>query len=250
MDNHNSLENILFIDIETSGSSKSFLDLTIEMKALWTHKANRLRRFDETLQQLPDEEIYLLKSAIYSEFAQIICISCAYFKSNGEKSLILKIKSFYGCPEDEMIQSFFNMVEDAFQSDRFRFYCGHNIREFDLPFICRRALINGLRIPAFMDYKNKRPWQVNNIIDTLEMWRFGDYKSYSSLELLCNIFKIDSPKSDMDGSSMHIAYWYGQKIEKIKRYCENDVKATAELYIKLSSSDFKSLRIEMISQGS
>lgn len=233
--NIKTLSNILFVDIETAGSSKNFEGLPSEGKNLWCQRAKLIRRRNDEYRLIPDEELYLLKAGIFAEFARVVCISVAFLKKTEEENCVqLKTKSFFVHDESQLIKEFFSLLVRCFGTRDIEFLCGHNIREFDIPFLCRRARIHGIDIPACIDFTAKKAWQVKNLIDTMELWKFGDYKNYSSLALLCYATGIPSPKQGFDGAAVHIAYWNGARLSEIISYCEADVKATARLFLKLS----------------
>lgn len=228
------LKNILFIDVETVGSSPNYDQLSIKYKKHWEKKCSALKlrnaNFTETT-----AELYNSKAAIYAEFGKIVCISTAFFNQNQGKPQ-LRIKSFYGNNERKLLLVFFDLLNNFFNDKNRHFLCGHNIREFDLPYICRRALIQGINLPRILNLQSKKPWELKHVIDTMEQWRFGDYKNFTSLDLLTTLFNIESPKSTLDGSKVHSAYWEEGLLESIKDYCELDVIATSKVYLNLSSN--------------
>jgi len=223
----------LFVDIETVPQQKKYELLSSAQKSLWTTKATQLAK-RSWLNVTPQiiEDLYTQKAAIYSEFGKIVCISVGMFtKLNGE--IIFKKKSFVSDNEKQIIEGFTFLIASHFKNpDRFLF-CGHNIREFDIPYICRRALINGVKLPRALSISGKKAWELKYLVDTLQLWKFGDYKNFASLELLCEIFKIPSPKSEIDGSLVAEYYYEKNEIETIREYCEKDVESVAFLYAKM-----------------
>jgi DNA polymerase elongation subunit (family B) len=194
-------ENILFLDIETVPMTSRYEDLPDPFKGLWDKKAEQLLRNDKIIseEKKSSAEIYQ-RAGIYAEFGKIICISTGVLRNQS-----LWIKSFYGDNEKELLLEFADMLGKAHEK-QFRFLCAHNGKEFDYPYLIRRMLINGVKIPSILDLSGKKPWEVNHF-DTMELWKFGDYKNYTSLELLAALFCITTPKDDIDGSDVAKVYW-------------------------------------------
>ena len=212
------LDNVLFLDIETVSSVAKFADLTDNFKSLWERKAEQLRRNDP--EATPDK-LYE-RAAIYAEFGKIICISCGF--TNGKE---FRLKSFYGDDERILLLEFADMLTRHYDDD-YHLLCAHNGKEFDFPYISRRMLINGIKLPNIINLAGKKPWEVHHL-DTMELWKFGDYKHYTSLSLLTAIFDIPSPKDDIDGSMVGQVYWVEKDLERIVNYCQKDVLALAQL---------------------
>jgi len=189
------------------------------MKALWNKKATGLLK-DET----DTPETLYGRAGIYAEFGKIICISVAYLRNDK-----IRIKSFYGDNEKELLTDFASLLQKHFNGEHHRL-CAHNGKEFDFPYICRRMLIQGISLPAILNVSGKKPWETT-FLDTMDLWRFGDYKHYTSLELLATLFDIDSPKDDIDGSQVNECYWQDQALERIKTYCEKDVITVVKIYL-------------------
>ncbi len=217
-------EKILFFDIETVPATKSFLDLSSEMKGLWTKKI----KYQSEQENLSAEELYD-RAGIYAEFGKIVCISAGFFynKNNVQK---FRIKSFYGHDEKTILNDFNQLLNNHFNTDG-HYLCGHNSKEFDIPYVARRSLINGLKLPKLLDLAGKKPWEVKHL-DTLELWKFGDYKHYTSISLLAEIFGIPTPKDDIDGSMVAEVYWKDKDIDRIAEYCQKDVLTVAQLFRK------------------
>lgn len=213
------LTNILFLDIETVSSVANYDELSERTQTLWDKKSLQWRK-DNTA-----EEAYP-KAAIYAEFGKIICISAGFIHKN-----ILHIKSFYGDEEKEVLLTFKKSLE-KFARNRNALLCAHNGKEFDFPYLCRRMLINGIKLPQLLQIQGKKPWEVP-LLDTLELWRFGDYKHYTSLDLLCEVFNIPTPKDGIDGSRVGQIYWEEENLHRIVKYCEADVVALTQLYLKM-----------------
>lgn len=219
------LEEILFIDIETVPLAPEFTDLTEKWKKLWEHKMQYQISNGE-----PAEELYD-RAGIYAEFGRIICISTGYItQKQGEA--FFRVKSFYDDDEKTLIQNFFNALESFSKAGKRRL-CAHNGQEFDFPYISRRALVNNLTLPKVLDIAGAKPWEVKDVlIDTLQLWKFGDYKHYTSLSLLCELFNIPTPKDDIDGSQVAKVYWEDNDLDRIIKYCEKDTLAVANLLLK------------------
>lgn len=221
-------ENILFIDVETVPQYKSYEAVPENKRKFWDHKASFLAKGEE---QTP-ESLYE-RAGIYSEFGKIICISCGFIKTiNGENEL--HIKSFYGHDERSILASFSDMVSKLSPSWSL---CAHNGKEFDFPYLCRRMIINGLPIPSLLDLAGKKPWEVKHL-DTMELWKFGDYKSFVSLDLLANIFNIPSPKDDIDGSMVSKVYYEENNLERIVEYCAKDVATLTQVLLRYKGEPF------------
>ncbi len=219
--------NVYFFDIETVSGSRDFSCLSDEMKEFWEHKSKNISKHEN----LSTEELYQ-KAGIYAEFGKIICISCGCFKTQEDETNLF-LKSYYGDDENALLIEFKTSLEKFFSSaGQTKFLCGHNIKEFDIPYIARRMLINGITLPSALDISGKKPWETQ-FLDTMEMWKFGDYKSYTSLNLLTHIFGIPSPKDDIDGSMVNDIYYKDHDLERISTYCEKDVVATVQLFQKL-----------------
>lgn len=214
------LKKILFLDVETVPQSPGFHDLQDNWKALWEKKI----RF-QTNDEITAGELYE-RAGIYAEFGKIVCISFGAFENDAARAF--RMKSYFGDNESEILTAFSEMLRKL--SNDF-LLCAHNGKEFDFPFIARRCLINGLPIPAQLDNAGKKPWEVKHL-DTMELWKFGDYKSYTSLELLAAVFDLPSPKDKMDGSDVWKVYWLEKNVSKIRDYCQKDVATLASLMLK------------------
>jgi len=223
------IKNILFLDIETVPCSPNFKDLDVTFQTLWAEKTAWQRKEEYT-----PAEFYKLKAGVMAEFAKIICISVGYlFIDKGENHF--RIKSFYGDDEKQIITDFNELLNSQFNKKQHQL-CAHNGKEFDFPFIARRTLINGLKLPALLDIAGKKPWEVNHL-DTMELWKFGDYKHYTSIKLLAALFNIPTPKDDIDGSQVAGVYWNDKDIERIKKYCQKDTLTVAQLLLKYKGEE-------------
>ena len=226
-----SLSNILFLDIETVPQYADYSDLPEEWKKLWDHKASFLIRNkdDETFNSIYN------KAGIYAEFGKIVCIGCGIISGQGDEKKLV-IKSFAGDDEKLLLVQFSEML-NKWAIDNTRFLCAHNGREFDFPYLCRRLVINSLPIPPLLQLAGKKPWEVN-LIDTMELWKFGDFKSYTSLNLLAYSLAIPTPKDDIDGSIVWEVYWKEHNLQRIVTYCQKDVITLAQVFLRMTGVSF------------
>ena len=220
------LEHILFLDIETVPLLPDYAQLDERERLLWEKKCRQLARY------LPDEEdsspdALYERAGIYAEFGKIVCISVGFFAKEN-----LRIKSFCTANEYDLLTEFGQMVGQHFSRPEHRL-CAHNGKEFDYPYIARRMLINGVKLPSILNTTGRKPWE-NPHLDTLEMWKFGDYKHYTSLELLASVFDIPTPKDDIDGSRVAEVYWKENNLNRITTYCQKDVVTVVRLYQKMN----------------
>jgi DNA polymerase elongation subunit (family B) len=218
------LENILFLDIETVPMCADFDQLPENYKKHWMRKSEFIpKRPEDTPASI------FSRAGIFAEFGKIICISTGALKSSGTKKSF-KIKSFYGDDEKKLLGDFLQMLNTQYNKKE-NMMCGHNVKEFDIPFISRRIMINEIKLPAILDLAGKKPWEVGHI-DTMDLWKFGDYKNYTSLDLLATLFNIPSPKDDIDGSDVARVYYAEKDLERIVKYCQKDVLTVAQLMLK------------------
>ena len=228
-----SLENILCLDIETVPQYATFEDAPEELKPLWLRKASNLKREEGT------EEHHLYERAgIYAEFGKIICITTG-FLSCKEEGRQFRLKSFYGDDEKILLENFAALLNQITESDKRNkklpmILCGHNGKEFDFPYMSRRMVIHGILLPAQLDLYGKKPWEIPHL-DTMELWKFGDYKNYTPLNLLAYILGIPSPKDDIDGSQVGSVYWNEKDLERIVTYCQKDVVTVMQILLKLKN---------------
>lgn len=218
--------NILFLDIETVSQHPSFDLVPNDWKELWTKKAEALlrNREEETV-----DSIYA-RAGIYAEFGKIVCISCGVINGSGINKKIV-IKSYYGEDEKALLLEFTEMLR-KWAVDPSKFLCAHNGKEFDFPYLCRRMIINNISIPSILNTAGKKPWEVAHL-DTMELWKFGDFKSYTSLNLLAHALGIPTPKDDIDGSMVGEVYWKERNLERIATYCQKDVVTAAQIYLRI-----------------
>lgn len=219
------MNNILFLDIETIPQFPSFDECPEPLKHLWIRKAENLRR----LESESASDIYN-RAGIYAEFGRIICISTGILTTeNGEP--VLRIKSYFGDDESLLLEEFARLLNRYFYKTDSKL-CAHNGKEFDFPYIARRMVINSIKLPALLDISGKKPWEINHL-DTMEMWKFGDFKSYTPLNLLAHVLGIPSPKDDIDGSQVWSVYWLENDLPRIVTYCEKDVHALVNVYLRM-----------------
>ncbi len=219
------VEDILFIDIETVPQHPNFDELDEVFQGLWEKKSTFFRNEEQT-----PADIYE-RAGIYAEFGKIICISAGVITQRlGER--VYRVKSFYDDNEKKLLAQFNDML-NKFMSHPGKRVCAHNGQEFDYPYIARRTLINGLPLPKALDIAGMKPWEVKDrLMDTLQLWKFGDYKNYTSLNLLCAVFNIPTPKDDIDGSQVAQVYYEDGEIDRVIRYCEKDTLAVANLLLR------------------
>lgn len=217
------LQNILFLDIETVPEVFTYSELAEPIRELWNKKMQYYRKEGET-----EAELYK-KAGIYAEFGKIICISVGFIDEQNDERRF-RIKSFYGDNEFDILSRFAKLLSTHYNK-KDQLLCAHNGKEFDFPFIARRMLIQGIKLPSALDIAGKKPWEVNHL-DTLELWKFGDYKNYTSLNLLAAIFKIPTPKDDIDGSQVAEVYYSEKNLERIVTYCQKDVLTVAQLFLR------------------
>jgi predicted PolB exonuclease-like 3'-5' exonuclease len=200
---------------------------------MWKHKAQLIKTEDES--DSPEEKYYQ-RAAIYAEFGRVACISIGFvhFDKDEQGNLIgdgmIRTKSFCGTDEKQILKDFQEILTQKFKGWKL---CAHNGKEFDFPYLCRRFLINQLQIPDHLHIHGKKPWEISHL-DTMELWKFGDYKSYTKLELLCDIFDVPTPKDDIDGSKVGEVFWDEKDYKRLSIYCEKDVIATIQILLRFS----------------
>ncbi|MFT4834265.1 MAG: DNA polymerase elongation subunit (family B) [Marinoscillum sp.] len=222
------LKNLLILDIETVAATNDYTTLSPDMQKHWERKAGFLRNEEE----YSAEELYEKRAGIYSEFGKVITVAVGIFHEVEGGELAIRVKSFTNDDEKLLLEEVKNFIVTRFDPETLKL-CGHNGKEFDFPYLSRRMLINGIRLPYVLDNSGKKPWEVN-FFDTMEMWKFGDRKNFTSLDLLTTIFEIPSSKSDIDGSMVNAVYHQGgDGLKRIEKYCQGDVIATAQLFLKM-----------------
>jgi 3'-5' exonuclease len=228
-------KNFLFLDIETVPAFLEFGHLPTTMKNHWTKKTERIWPSNQSTSSAVDsapEDLYRQRAGIYAEFGKIICISVGLLVQDGGEQA-LRLKSFSGDDEKSLLHDFAQLLEKRFSDPNHVVIAGHNIKEFDIPYICRRMLVNQIALPDVLQLSGKKPWEVKHLADTMEMWRFGDIKNFTSLDLLAAILDIPSPKDDIDGSQVSEVYWIEKDLQRIVQYCEKDVLTSANVFLRL-----------------
>lgn len=217
------VEDVLFLDIETVPLHPSYGNLEPAMQILWDKKSKQFRTPEQNAADVYE------RAGIYSEFGKIICISVGVI--NGKDPFSFRLKSFKGDDEKELLTAFAAMLSKFCRSNREALLCAHNGKEFDYPYIARRMIINRIIIPEILDNAGKKPWEIK-LLDTMDLWKFGDYKNYTSLDLLTNVLGIPTPKDDIDGSMVAGIYYVENDLSRISRYCEKDVLAIAQVILR------------------
>lgn len=219
-------ENILFLDIETVPEVENYSDLSEEKQELFDLKTQYQRKDEIT----PSE--FYERAGIWAEFGKIVCISVGFFSNFNSNSRAFRVTSFFG-DEVKILNDFKNLLENHFNKPQ-HLLCGHNGKEFDFPYIARRMIIHQIALPEKLNLFGKKPWEIPHL-DTMELWKFGDYKHYTSLKLLTSILKIPSPKDDISGSEVGEVYYKEGNIDRIVRYCEKDAVAVAQLLLRFNN---------------
>lgn len=233
MTDNTDIANILFLDIETVSGKPEFDGLSEDFQGLWKAKARQLARSTVEGEEPDYAEIYKNRAAIFAEFGKIVCISVGVVHRDKEDQLLkVRLKSFASENEKELLYDFSQMVFKFYNDPNKHSFCGHNAREFDIPYICRRLIVHQLPLPTPFNLSGKKPWETKHILDTMEMWKFGDMKHYTSLKLLAALLGFPSPKDDIDGSDVGRVYWQDKDLERLSLYCEKDVLATIQLYLR------------------
>ena len=225
MANYN-LGKILFLDIETVSAEPCFSNLDPYWQKLWEEKTRLQREADCT-----PEDFYPQRAGILAEFGKIVCISCGFFTQNGDQWQF-RIKSFYSQNEKSLLAEFSAILDNYFKG---YFLCAHNGKEFDFPYLGRRMLIQQIKLPEVLQISGLKPWEVLHL-DTLELWKFGDRKNYTSLKLLAALFNIPTPKDDIDGSMVGHVFWEEKNLNRIVTYCEKDVVTLAKVFLAITQN--------------
>lgn len=220
------LKELLLIDIETVPMVQNFANLNEDWQKLWLDKVKRSFAEDT----LP-EDTWLMKGGILAEFGKIVCISTAYFFEDENKNVCLKTKSIAGDDEKSVLIQFLELCNKLYKHNRSFQFAGHNIKEFDIPYICRRLMINAIALPEYLWLHDRKPWEVK-MLDTLSWWKFGDNKNYTSLHLLASVLQIPTSKDDIDGSMVQHVYYVEKDLPRIVKYCEKDVVVVANIILR------------------
>lgn len=227
------LDRILYLDIETVSQFQNYNETPEAIRPLWKHKAERFAKQNgEEWTEEVAARLYSEKAALYAEFGKIAVISVG-FTVKGEEGYTLKLKSFGSVDEMEVLSGFSNLILKHYNDPARQFLCGHNIREFDMPFLCRRMVIKRMELPKMIDVTGKKPWETKHFLDTMELWRFGEFRNYTSLNLLAFVLDVPTPKDDIDGSDVGRVFWEENDLERIAVYCEKDVATCARVLFRL-----------------
>ena len=223
------LSDLLLIDIETVPQQESFQALPDNWQQLWIDKISKTMP-----ENISPEESYKKRGGILAEFGKIICISTAYFSKNTKGESQLRVKSVYSDNEADLLNNFITLCNKMYEHNHHFQFAGHNIKEFDIPYICRRLIINHIALPEYLHLQEKKPWEVK-MFDTLYWWKFGDNKNYISLHLLASVLNIPTSKTDMDGSMVQDVYYIEKNLPRIVEYCQRDVIVTANVILRLTN---------------
>ena len=224
---------LIVIDIETASAYPSFDEMEFIWQELWIEKVSKTLTIGTTV-----SELYHSRAGVMAEFSKIVCISMGWFDQPEHQ--VFRIKSLFGSDEKSILTDFLYELKKINSLNPNWIFAGHNIKEFDIPFICRRLIANNLQLPEYLDFQKMKPWETN-IIDTFQYWRFGDYKNYTSLKLLANVMKVPSSKDDIDGSMVGPLYWETNPIQheinlwRIAQYCSKDVITTANILLRFNN---------------
>ncbi len=219
------LENILFLDIETVAATANYEQLSPALQVLWKKKTEKLTK-DPTVNV---SDFFFERAAIYAEFGKVITIALGMLKQQVDKRYTLYTKIFSGHDEKKLLTQFKSLVE---KNKKLLYLCAHNGKEFDFPYLCRRMLVHDITLPSIFNLQGKKPWEIKHI-DTMDMWKFGDRKNFTSLDLLAAIFNIPSSKYAMDGSQVNAFYYQKNRLEDIQQYCLADVEVLVKVYLKI-----------------
>lgn len=219
------LSNLAFLDVETASGCKSFDELSPRLQEFWLGKAAGLKKREQS--DAGDADFYFDNASLYSEFGRVLCVSIGVFTSDDG---LFVVKSFAGDDERQVLHEVADVIK---KMGAIRpVLCGHNIKEFDIPYLARRMVINEVSLPTQLDLAGLRPWDVPHI-DTFELWRFGDAKSYTKLDLILEVLGLPSSKNDISGADVNRVFWHDNGLERIVRYCEGDVVAVANVLLRL-----------------
>lgn len=223
------MKHLLVLDIETVPQFPSYNKLDLQWQHLWCDKISKTMP-----ENFSPEESYLNRASILAEFGKVICISTGVFYEDKGKRLCFKLKSLAGDNEAALLKQFVELVNTYSRLHKDFQFAGHNIKEFDIPYLCRRLVINNIDLPDYLQLSGKKPWETQ-MTDTLQLWKFGDYKHYTSLKLMAACLGIDSPKDDMDGSMVRQVYYEQNDLPRITEYCQKDVITVAQILLRLQN---------------
>ena len=224
------IHKLLFVDIETVGVDEDLDSLhhtNPKLSKVWEETGwDYFKRKYSEDSELSSNQMFVKRAALLPEFGKIVCISVGFIVPSGET----KLDSFYGDEKNILIST----SELLNRVDKLGFViCGHNVKNFDLPYIAKRMLINNIPVPKILPNYTIKPWE-SRVLDTKEVWGFNSFGGLSSLNLVCTSLGLETSKEgEVNGSNMHKYYYDSNNIEKIKNYCEEDVKCTINLVKKL-----------------
>ncbi len=222
------LHRLLFIDIETVSHYKAFDEAPSEWQELWKSKMRFSEKEDHA-------ELYKDRAALYAEFSKIVCVGLGYF-SKTDDEMVFRQKVIHAATEKEILEQLSELINQYFGNMNLNKLCGHNIKQFDIPFLCKRYIVNGLKLPSLLNIHNVRPWEMP-FLDTLQLWQFGDYKQRTSLNLLAQTLGIETPKPSNKPIDIHEIYWEENNLEQLIEFAKNDVLATARVVLKLMGKE-------------
>ncbi len=217
------------MDIETVPQQSGHDGLSTEWQRLWWGKISKT-----VPENLTPEDSYLQKAGILAEFGKVICISTGYLHEDKNKQISFRIKSIYGDDEKELLKEFIKLTTQFYRYKKNFEFTGHNIREFDIPYLCRRMLIHQINLPDFLYLHGAKPWDIR-MVDTLQWWKFGDYKNFVSLDLLANVLGVPTSKTDIDGSKVQHVYYKEKNLQRIVEYCQRDVVVVANIILRFKN---------------
>jgi 3'-5' exonuclease len=226
------LTKILFLDIETVGGCKNYQSCKKDNPKIAKQFLKYIdwfqKRFPED-SSLTVDEIFLRRASLVPEFSKIICVSAAFVTDKDE----VKIQSFFGDDERQLLKDCQKLLDRCGKLD---FYlCGHNLKNFDIPMLAKRMIINGIMPPSILPSYDTKPWEIK-AIDTKEIWQYGAYTSIGSLDLLCSTMDIPTPKNgEVSGDNVHKSYWEDNKLKEIEDYCQKDVLVLIDIIKKLKN---------------
>lgn len=229
MNTDSSIFNLFFIDIETVPAYPAFSQVPEAWKSLWTDKISKTMPENFSL-----DDSWQQRAGIFAEFGKVICISTGYLLPQENGHMAMRIKSIYGDDEQKLLHSFLELTHHIFTHKKQVEFAGHNIREFDIPYLCRRIVINGLELPSYLYLHGAKPWEVK-MVDTLQWWKFGDFKNYISLNLLAHVLGVPTSKTDIDGSKVQEVYYHDHDLPRIVAYCQRDIIAVANIILRFKN---------------
>lgn len=229
MNNNDDITSLFLLDIETVPQHEYYNLMPDEWQKLWCEKISK------TMPENADpKDTYEQRAGILAEFGKVICISTAFFHINEAQEICLRMKTIAGDDEKLLLEQFIDITDKLCSFNRHFEFCGHNIREFDIPYLCRRMLINKIKLPVYLCFHGAKPWEVR-MVDTMQWWKFGDYKNFISLNLLANVLDVPTSKTDIDGSQVQHVYYKEKNLQRIAEYCQRDVVAVANIVLRFKN---------------